>query len=98
MGTCLLCGMPVQDTTVGPAYHDCPGARPAPVSQTPHCCPVCQGSGLVSRPPRVAGDVEVWSANGTAAYGCRACSGTGIVWGPAAPLPDVVGVTVEPAP
>ena len=47
---------------------------------TPHKCPVCDGTGLVSRPPYIAGDVPVWVDNCTAPYPCRACLGTGLVW------------------
>lgn len=47
----------------------------------PYCCPVCNGSGLVSRPPHIAGDLNQWVDTGTAPYTCKACSGSGIVWG-----------------
>lgn len=47
---------------------------------TPHCCPVCNGHGTVSRPPHTAGDVPTWGASGIETYPCRACEGTGIVW------------------
>ncbi len=47
----------------------------------PHKCPVCIGTGLVSRPPGVAGDVDSWTDNQTAPYPCRACGGAGIIWG-----------------
>lgn len=43
-------------------------------------CPVCEGTGLVSRPPWVAGDVFVWSDTQTGPYPCRVCSGSGIIW------------------
>ena len=46
----------------------------------PHKCPVCDGSGLVSRPPNIAGDVSGWSGSGTPTYPCRACTGSGVVW------------------
>ncbi len=46
----------------------------------PYKCPVCDGTGRVSRPPEIAGDIEEWSASGSGPYECRACSGTGIVW------------------
>ena len=45
----------------------------------PHKCPVCDGSGLVSRPPHIAGDVATWSA-GTATYPCKSCEGKGVLW------------------
>lgn len=47
----------------------------------PFCCPVCNGAGTVSRPPYVAGDQPMWTANNTGPYPCKACGGCGIVWG-----------------
>jgi hypothetical protein len=47
---------------------------------TPYKCPVCDGSGLVSRPPYVAGDAPVWTSTSCGPWTCRACSGTGIIW------------------
>ena len=47
---------------------------------TPHKCPTCLGTGLVSRPPNVAGDVQTWSSTGTGPHPCRCCYGTGIIW------------------
>ncbi len=47
---------------------------------TPHCCPVCNGHGTVSKPPWIAGDVMTWVDTSTAPYPCKACNGTGIVW------------------
>lgn len=47
----------------------------------PFRCPVCNGQGLVSRPPHIAGDVYRWSTSDCAPHPCRACGGTGIVWG-----------------
>lgn len=47
---------------------------------TPYQCPVCNGTGLVSRPPGMAGDVEDWSSTDCVPYTCKACSGTCIVW------------------
>lgn len=46
----------------------------------PHKCPVCDGTGTVSRPPWVGGDVREISATVTPTYPCRSCDGTGIVW------------------
>ena len=45
-------------------------------------CPVCNGTGLVSRPPWVAGDMPGWSSTGTGPYPCRTCGGTGTLWAP----------------
>lgn len=46
----------------------------------PHKCPVCDGTGKVSRPPWQAGDVDQWLGTSTAPYPCNACNGSGIVW------------------
>lgn len=48
--------------------------------KVPYKCPVCDGTGLVSRPPGVPGDVDVWTTTDTGPYGCRVCEGKGIVW------------------
>jgi len=45
----------------------------------PYKCPVCDGTGLVSRPPGLAGDVREWVGSNTGPYPCRACGGTGII-------------------
>ena len=45
-------------------------------------CPVCNGTGLVSRPPWVAGDVPSWSSTGTGPYPCRVCGGKGVLLAP----------------
>lgn len=47
----------------------------------PYKCPVCEGTGIVSRPPHVAGDVKYWADSSSGPYPCRTCQGTGIVWG-----------------
>jgi hypothetical protein len=51
---------------------------------TPYTCPVCRGTGLVSVPPGVAGDITyvTWSSAGP--WPCRVCFATGVVWGPPA--------------
>lgn len=56
-------------------------------------CPVCDGSGLVSRPPWVAGDLPAWVGSGTGPSPCRTCGGCGVVTAPdqrrdAGPLRD----------
>lgn len=48
---------------------------------TPHKCPVCDGTGLVSRPPHIAGDVDQWTDSGGGPYSCKPCGGAGILWG-----------------
>jgi len=45
-------------------------------------CPVCDGTGLVSRPPHIAGDQLTWSDSGAGPYQCRRCGGTGTVLTP----------------
>jgi hypothetical protein len=46
---------------------------------TPHCCPVCAGSGLVSRPPGVAAG-QNFSSTSCGPWPCNACAGSGILW------------------
>ncbi len=46
----------------------------------PHKCPVCNGSGKVSLPSEVAGDVEVWTGTSCGPFTCNACKGAGVVW------------------
>ena len=48
---------------------------------TPYKCPVCDGTGKVSRPPWIPGDVKEWTAGRAGEmYECKACAGTGIIW------------------
>lgn len=66
-------------------YHPNYTACPTPITyygqgQTPHKCPVCDGTGKVSRPPHVAGDIPTWSDNGAGPYECQPCSGSGVLW------------------
>ena len=42
-------------------------------------CPVCDGTGLVSRPPWVAGDVQTWTDSSGGPYPCKVCGGQGIL-------------------
>lgn len=52
------------------------------VSQSPVAwqkCPVCDGTGLVSRPPWVAGDQREWMSSSTGPWPCKACHGTRMV-------------------
>jgi Ribonuclease G/E len=44
-----------------------------------HKCPVCDGTGKVSRPPWIAGDVEHWSTSSSEMYECKACNGECII-------------------
>lgn len=59
------------------------GTWPLPIGWTPkipYKCPVCDGTGLVSKPPGIAGDQETWTSSGTGPYQCLACNGERIVW------------------
>jgi RecJ-like exonuclease len=44
-----------------------------------HRCPACYGTGLVSRPPWVAGDVDNWVDYQCGPYPCRSCDGKGVL-------------------
>ena len=44
-----------------------------------HKCPVCNGTGKVSRPPWIAGDVNEWASNSIEFYPCYACRGKGYI-------------------
>lgn len=46
---------------------------------TPHKCPVCNGTALVSIPPGVAGDMDSFVSSETGPWKCRACV-NGILW------------------
>jgi hypothetical protein len=50
------------------------------MSETPHRCPVCNGTGLVSHPPHIAGDVQTWTDSNAGPYQCTVCCGSGIIW------------------
>ncbi len=68
--------------------HTCPTVAPSytaflPAQPTvPFKCPVCDGTGLVSRPPHVAGDLPTWVSGEIRNYACRACEGRGVLWRP----------------
>lgn len=49
------------------------------LASIPHKCPKCDGQGIVSKPPWVAGDVHQWSSAETA-YTCDVCNGAKIIW------------------
>ena len=40
-------------------------------------CPVCDGQGLVSKPPYLAGDQQTWGDSSCAPYPCKRCGGIG---------------------
>lgn len=46
----------------------------------PHKCPVCDGQGIVSKPPWVAGDQVTWVSGGVTTYPCPACAGAKVLW------------------
>lgn len=46
-------------------------------------CPKCNGQGIVSRPPWVAGDVYQWSSSSTS-YPCDVCNGAKVIQTPTA--------------
>ena len=42
-------------------------------------CPKCNGQGMVTKPPYVAGDVTYWTSSSTA-YVCDVCKGVKILY------------------
>ncbi len=67
----------------------CSCGRPAPPPTfadrtTPHRCPVCNGAGLVSIPPGMAGDIvdaETFVVTSEAGpWPCQPCGGAGVLW------------------
>lgn len=48
-------------------------------------CPVCDGTGLVSRPPGVPGDAKEFTTTETGPWPCRACQGACVI-----PTPESV--------
>ena len=66
---------------VCPYPHDpCPTVKGSPtVKGVPYCCPVCGGCGTV--PTRYYGGRDYGSSTVAQEQPCRACGGTGIVWG-----------------
>jgi len=49
------------------------------LASIPHKCPKCDGQGIVSKPPWVAGDVHQWSSTQTT-FQCDVCHGEKIIW------------------
>jgi len=49
-------------------------------SLAPHCCPVCNGNGLVPNGFYMQTSGH-WSTSSITPETCRSCNGTGIVWG-----------------
>jgi len=58
-------------------------------------CPVCDGTGLVSRPPGVAGDAETWISSSTGPWPCQTCGGSGLILEPPN-IEEVPNPNVEP--
>ena len=42
-------------------------------------CPLCVGSGIVSKPPWIPSDVHEW-ISGETGYTCSVCNGSGIIF------------------
>ena len=42
-------------------------------------CPICDGAGLLNRPPWVAGDQQEWSTTDASPYTCHGCQGSGLL-------------------
>lgn len=42
-------------------------------------CPVCDGTGLVRRPPYVAGDAPVWIGISAGPFPCQCCGGAKVI-------------------
>lgn len=73
-GRCTMCGSPGINTA-GKCYQ-CGQSQ-----KTPYICPTCNGTGKVSRPPWLAGDVDCWSSDKAGElYECGSCEGKGILW------------------
>lgn len=72
---CSLCGGYVYRGTI----HYCGAFQK--MQGTPFKCPVCDGTGLVSRPPGVAADQQEWVSYTAGPFSCRACGGSGVLWG-----------------
>lgn len=47
----------------------------------PHRCPICNGTGLVSVPLGVAGDLPSFTSASAGPWPCRPCNGSGLIWG-----------------
>jgi hypothetical protein len=81
-GRCTKCGSPGVDTA-GKCYH-CEYQKyviPPSTEPTPHTCPTCNGTGKVSRPPWLPGDVQTWTTNNPGeTFDCGSCDGKGILW------------------
>ena len=57
-----------------------------PIQYEWHKCPKCDGQGIVSKPPWIAGDVYEWSST-TLTHQCNVCNGQMIIQSPLNPKP-----------
>lgn len=48
--------------------------------ELPYRCPICNGTGLVSVPPGIAGDLPSFSSTESGPWPCRVCNGAGLLW------------------
>ncbi len=74
---CVSCG---KDLLTGDTPGMCSNCYNKRGGDFPYTCPVCSGSGLVSRPPYIAGDQPTWTTKDTGTYQCKTCKGTGVLW------------------
>jgi hypothetical protein len=78
-GRCTRCG--VRNESTGSCINCATGDALYNAGATPHKCPCCDGTGKVSRPPWVPGDVDTWASSTVGElFECQACKGKGIVW------------------
>lgn len=50
------------------------------MSGVPYKCPACNGTGLVSRPPWIAGDLDNFTTSSCGPWPCKPCGGSGVLW------------------
>lgn len=80
MGNCRKCGRHLE-STAGLCQCEMLPVRIEGTPAQPFKCPCCDGTGKVSRPPWVAGDVLWWPGGGAGElYDCKACRGSGVLW------------------
>lgn len=46
---------------------------------TMQICPKCQGQGIVSKPPWIAGDQTTWDDSTSTSHQCNVCKGNKII-------------------
>ena len=63
-----------------PTFGSGTSSAPIPVQ---NACPICGGSGVVSKPPGLAADINVWESSSNAGSTCNRCGGTGRLGTPA---------------